>query len=79
MACLNIVRLAEFETFVRLSPRESKSGAYLGIGVGHFYAQRGEKDRMHKLLRSCGICSFSKRWRQGCAALRCCRMRATLA
>jgi tetratricopeptide (TPR) repeat protein len=32
--------IEHFETFIRLSPRESRAGAYLGIGVGHFFARR---------------------------------------
>jgi TolB-like protein len=32
-----------FETSVRLSPRESSIGTYVGIGIGHFFARRGEK------------------------------------
>jgi adenylate cyclase len=32
-----------FETSSRLSPRESRSGTDLGIGVGHFFARRSEK------------------------------------
>ena len=32
--------IEHFETFIRLSPRESRAGAYLGIGIGHFFARR---------------------------------------
>jgi adenylate cyclase len=32
-----------FDTSARLSPRESRSGTYVGIGVGHFFARRSEK------------------------------------
>jgi adenylate cyclase len=32
--------ITHFETFLRLSPRESRSAAYLGIGVGHFFARQ---------------------------------------
>src|SRR5262249_8176876 len=35
--------IKHFETSIRLSPRESRSGTYLGIGVGHFFARRNEK------------------------------------
>jgi TolB-like protein/class 3 adenylate cyclase len=35
--------IKHFETSIRLSPRESRSGTYLGIGVGHFFARRSEK------------------------------------
>jgi tetratricopeptide (TPR) repeat protein len=35
--------IKHFETSIRLSPRESQSGPYLGIGVGHFFARRSEK------------------------------------
>jgi adenylate cyclase len=35
--------IKHFETSIRLSPRESRSGTHLGIGVGHFFASRGEK------------------------------------
>jgi adenylate cyclase len=31
------------ERVIRLSPREKKSGLYLCIGMGHFFARRGEK------------------------------------
>jgi len=31
------------ETSVRLSPRESRGGTYLSIGMGHFFARRTEK------------------------------------
>ena len=37
--------LKHFEMFARLSPRESKAGALLGIGASHFYAQRLEEAR----------------------------------
>jgi adenylate cyclase len=39
-----------FETFVRLSPRESAAGALVGIGVGHFFAQRLEEAKAILLL-----------------------------
>jgi len=32
--------IEHFETFITLSPRESRAGAHLGIGVGHFFARR---------------------------------------
>jgi TolB-like protein len=35
--------IKHFETSSRLSPRESRSGTYIGIGVGHFFARRGKK------------------------------------
>ena len=35
--------IEHFEMSIRLSPRESRSGTYLGIGVGHFFVRRGEK------------------------------------
>jgi adenylate cyclase len=35
--------IMHFETSSRLSPRESRSGTNLGIGVGHFFARRTEK------------------------------------
>src|SRR5262249_7324497 len=35
--------IKDFETSSRLSPRESKSGIYLGMGVGHFFSRRSEK------------------------------------
>jgi adenylate cyclase len=35
--------IEHFETFLRLSPRESRAGANLGIGVGHFFARRLEQ------------------------------------
>jgi TolB-like protein len=31
------------ERFIRLSPRESRTGSNLSIGMGHFFARRGEK------------------------------------
>jgi len=31
------------ERFIRLSPRESRTGSNLSIGIGHFFARRGEK------------------------------------
>jgi len=37
------IGIKHFEMSIRLSPRESRSGTYLGIGVGHFFARRGEK------------------------------------
>ncbi len=42
--------IEHFETFVRLSPRESRAGAFLGIGVGHFFARRFEKAKEMLLL-----------------------------
>ena len=35
--------LEHFETSIRLSPRESWGQRYLTIGMGHFFARRGEK------------------------------------
>ena len=35
--------IKHFETSIRLSPRESRSANYLGIGIGHFFARRSEK------------------------------------
>jgi adenylate cyclase len=35
--------IEHFEAFIRLSPRETRAGAFLGIGVGHFFARRLEK------------------------------------
>jgi adenylate cyclase len=31
------------ERFIRLSPRESRTGSNLSIGIGHFFSRRGEK------------------------------------
>jgi TolB-like protein len=42
--------IAHFENFVRFSPRESRAGVYLGIGVGHFFAHRFEEARTMLLL-----------------------------
>jgi adenylate cyclase len=42
--------IKNFETFVRLSPRESAAGALVGIGVGHFFAQRLEEAKAMLLL-----------------------------
>jgi adenylate cyclase len=42
--------IRHFETFVRLSPRESATAALLGIGVGHFFAQRLEEAKAMLLL-----------------------------
>ncbi len=44
------IAIEHFETFIRLSPRESRAGAYLGIGVGHFFARRLEKAKAMLLL-----------------------------
>ena len=35
--------IGHFERFIRLSPRESRANAHLGIGVGHFFARRFEE------------------------------------
>jgi adenylate cyclase len=35
--------IEHFETSIRLSPRQSRSQTYLTIGMGHFFARRGEK------------------------------------
>ena len=35
--------IKHFETFVRLSPRESRARVFFGIGVGHFFARRFEE------------------------------------
>ena len=42
--------IEHFETFIRLSPRESRARAFLGIGVGHFFARRLEKAKAMLLL-----------------------------
>jgi TolB-like protein len=42
--------IAHFENFVRFSPRESRAGVHLGIGVGHFFARRFEEARTMLLL-----------------------------
>jgi adenylate cyclase len=35
--------IEHFETSIRLSPRENRSGNYLTIGISHFFARRSEK------------------------------------
>jgi len=34
--------IEQIEWFIRLSPRETRTGAYLTIGMSHFFARRGE-------------------------------------
>jgi adenylate cyclase len=44
------VAIEHFETFMRLSPRESRDGAFLGIGIGHFFARRLDRAKDMLLL-----------------------------
>jgi len=43
--------IKHFETSMRLSPRAGRLGAFLGIGIGHFFARRFEDARV-MLLRA---------------------------
>jgi len=43
--------IKHFETSIRLSPRAGRLGAFLGIGIGHFFARRFEDARV-MLLRA---------------------------
>ena len=45
------IAISHFETSLRLSPRAGRTHAFLGIGVGHFFARRLE-DAKEMLLRS---------------------------
>ena len=45
------VAIHHFETSIRLSPRESRASAYMGIGVAHFFLRQFEEARA-MLLRS---------------------------
>jgi len=45
------VAIPHFESSIRLSPRESRAGAYMGIGVAHFFLRQFE-DARAMLLRS---------------------------
>ena len=49
-AGMSEMAIEHFETFMRLSPRESRAGAYLGIGVGHFFARRLVQSKAMLLL-----------------------------
>jgi adenylate cyclase len=42
--------IKHLETFIRLSPRENRAGAFLGIGVGHFFARRFKEAKEMLLL-----------------------------
>jgi adenylate cyclase len=44
------VAIHHFETSTRLSPRESRAGAYLGIGVAHFFLRQFKEARAMLLL-----------------------------
>jgi TolB-like protein/class 3 adenylate cyclase len=49
-AGMSEMAIEHFETFMRLSPRESRAGAFLGIGVGHFFARRLVQSKAMLLL-----------------------------
>jgi tetratricopeptide (TPR) repeat protein len=42
--------IGHFESFIRLSPRESRANAYVGIGIGHFFARRFEEAKTMLVL-----------------------------
>jgi adenylate cyclase len=44
------IAIEHFEKFIRFSPRESRYGPYMGIGVCHFFARRFEEAKQMLLL-----------------------------
>jgi adenylate cyclase len=55
--------IKHFETFIRLSPRESRAGAFLGVGVGHFFARRLEEAKAMLLLSLQEISTWAPTYR----------------